>query len=166
MKRTAGASLLLSAVIPFLSPAALAQSAEPATSILFENVRIFDGKSDALSASMNVLIRGNRIEKISRDPIAADRATRTIPGDGRTLMPGLIDMHWHAMLVRQTVATLLAGDLGYLNLIAGAEARGTRSCAGSPRCATSAVRASASSAPSTRTSFPVRASTPPGPSSP
>ena len=99
---------------------------------------------------MNVLVHGNRIEKISRDPIAADRAnTRTIPGEGRTLMPGLIDMHWHAMLVRPTVATLLAGDLGYLNLMAGAEAADTL-MRGSPRCATSAVQASASSAPSTR----------------
>jgi imidazolonepropionase-like amidohydrolase len=126
MTRTAIAPLLFSAAIPFLLPAALAHSAEPATSILFENVHIFDGKSDALSASMNVLVRGNRIEKISRDPIAADRAnTRTIPGGGRTLMPGLIDMHWHAMLARPTVATLLAGDLGYLNLLAGAEAADT-----------------------------------------
>src|SRR5215831_19328770 len=105
MKRTAISSLLLSAAFPFLLPAASAQSAEPATNTLLENVRIFDGKNDALSASMNVLVHGNRIEKISRDPIAADRAdTRTIPGDGRTLMPGLIDMHWHAMLVRPTVA--------------------------------------------------------------
>src|SRR5499426_4401684 len=126
MKRTAIASLLLSAAIPFLSPAALAQSAEPATSILFENVRIFNGKSDALSASMNVLVRGNRIEKISRDPIAADRAnTRTIQGDGRTLMPGLIDMHWHAMLVRPTAATAVTADSGYTNLVAGAEATDT-----------------------------------------
>jgi len=126
MKRTAIASLLLSVTFPSLLPAALARPAEPATNILFENVRIFDGKNDALSASMNVLVRGNRIEKISRDSIAADRAnTRTIPGGGRTLMPGLIDMHWHAMLVRPTVATLLAGDLGYLNLMAGAEAADT-----------------------------------------
>src|SRR5215831_15651641 len=89
MKRTAIASLLLSAAFQFLLPAALAQSAEPATNILFENVRIFDGKNEALSASMNVLVRGNRIEKISRDPIATDSAgTRTIPGDGRTLMRG------------------------------------------------------------------------------
>jgi hypothetical protein len=32
---------------------------------LFENVRIFDGRSDALSGPSNVLIRGNKIEKIS-----------------------------------------------------------------------------------------------------
>src|SRR5262245_18808831 len=103
------------------------QSASPYTSILFENVRIFDGKSATLSASMNVLVRGNTIHKISREPIPAEPGAniRTVGGGGRTLMPGLIDMHWHAMLVRPTVATLLAGDLGYLNLMAGAEAADT-----------------------------------------
>ena len=105
---------------------AQSQSAKPTSVILFENVHIFDGKSGTLSASMNVLVRGNTIDKISKDPIPADRAnTRTIAGGGRTLMPGLIDMHWHAMLVRPPIAALLAGDLGYLNLLAGAEAADT-----------------------------------------
>ena len=40
-------------------------------------------------------------------------------------MPGLIDMHWHAMLVRPTPAALLTGDVGHLNLEAGAEATAT-----------------------------------------
>ena len=40
-------------------------------------------------------------------------------------MPGLIDMHWHTMLVRPTPAALLTGDIGYLNLVAGAEATDT-----------------------------------------
>jgi len=94
---------------------------------LFENVRIFDGKSEALSASMNVLVRGNTIEKISKDPIPASSSAgvRTIAGGGRTLMPGLIDMHWHAMLVRPSVPVLLTADVGYLNLMAGAEATDT-----------------------------------------
>ena len=48
-----------------------------------------------------------------------------IDGGGRTLMPGLIDVHWHAMLVRPTPAAALAGDVGYTNLLAGAEATGT-----------------------------------------
>ena len=48
-----------------------------------------------------------------------------IDGGGRTLMPGLIDMHWHTMLVRPTPAALLTGDVGYLNLVAGAEATDT-----------------------------------------
>jgi imidazolonepropionase-like amidohydrolase len=106
---------------------AQSQSAAPASVILFENVRIFDGKSSALSGSMNVLVRGNTIDRISKDPIAVDRSatTRIIAGGGRTLMPGLIDNHWHAMLVRPSIAELLTADVGYLNLVAGAEATDT-----------------------------------------
>src|SRR5690349_22145805 len=93
---------------------------------LFENVRIFDGKSATLSASSNVLVRGNKIETISTQPIAVDgRAdTRIIAGGGRTLMPGLIDNHWHAMLARTTPAEAM-GDPGYNNLVAGDEATDT-----------------------------------------
>jgi imidazolonepropionase-like amidohydrolase len=106
---------------------AQSQSAAPASVILFENVRIFDGKSSTLSGSMNVLVRGNTIDRISKDPIAVDRSatTRIIAGGGRTLMPGLIDNHWHAMLVRPSIAELLTADVGYLNLVAGAEATDT-----------------------------------------
>ena len=39
---------------------------------LFQNVRIFDGKSAALSAPSNVLVRGNTIERISVSPITVD----------------------------------------------------------------------------------------------
>ncbi len=60
---------------------------------LFQNVRIFDGKSTTLSAPRNVLVRGNKIERISTSPIPTDRSATTtlIDGGGRTLMPGLID---------------------------------------------------------------------------
>jgi imidazolonepropionase-like amidohydrolase len=117
------AVLCLAHVSAFAQP----QAAEPSSAILFENVRIFDGKSSTLSGSMNVLVRGNTIDKISKDPIAVDRSasTRIIAGGGRTLMPGLIDNHWHAMLVRPTIAELLTADVGYLNLVASVEARET-----------------------------------------
>src|SRR5215470_4273741 len=121
------------AAIPFvglrLSSAVSAQGAVSAeqTGTLFENVRIFDGKSDALSVTMNVLVRGNTIEKISeaRIFIEGQANTKVVAGGGRTLMPGLIDMHWHTMLVRPTPAALLSGDIGHLNLVAGAEAKDT-----------------------------------------
>ncbi len=94
---------------------------------LFNNVRIFDGRSPALSAPSNVLICGNIIERISGEPIAVDRSagTRIIDGGGRTLMPGLSDVHWHAVLVRPTPAVVLGSDIGYVNLLAGAEATAT-----------------------------------------
>jgi imidazolonepropionase-like amidohydrolase len=111
-----------------LSSAACAQGAASAeqTGTLFENVRIFDGKSDTLSATMNVLVRGNAIEKISQAaiPIGHISNTKLIAGGGRTLMPGLIDAHWHAMLIRVTPAQSF-GDVGYVNLVAAAEATDT-----------------------------------------
>ena len=94
---------------------------------LFQNVRIFDGKSTTLSGPRNVLVRGNKIERISTSPIATDRSATTtlIDGGGRTLMPGLIDNHWHTMMVRPTPVQLLMGDVGHLYLVAGAEATAT-----------------------------------------
>ncbi|MBX3438443.1 MAG: amidohydrolase family protein, partial [Planctomycetaceae bacterium] len=94
---------------------------------VFEDVRIFDGKSGELSPSSHVLVRGNKIERISAQPIPTDRRADTviIVGNGRTLMPGLIDMHWHTMLVRPTPAQLMSWDIGYANLVAGDEATDT-----------------------------------------
>ena len=94
---------------------------------LFQNVRVFDGKSGALSGPTNVLVKGHTVARISADPIAIEPDARTtvIAGNGRTLMPGLIDNHWHTMLVRPTPPMLMTSDLGYLTLLAGAEATTT-----------------------------------------
>lgn len=110
-----------------LSPDVRAQSTTQAgASTLFQNVRIFDGRSSALSTPSNVLIRGNLIERISEAPIAVDRSVTTtiIDGGGRTLMPGLIDNHWHAALIRVTPAESM-GDVTFSSLLAGAEATDT-----------------------------------------
>jgi imidazolonepropionase-like amidohydrolase len=110
----------------FAARPALTQEA-PSQVTVFSNVRIFDGKSDRLSAPSHVLVRGKTIERISTTPIPTDRRadTQLIDGGGRTLMPGLIDMHWHTMLVRPTPAQSLAWDPGYANLVAGDEATDT-----------------------------------------
>jgi imidazolonepropionase-like amidohydrolase len=94
---------------------------------LFSNVRIFDGKSGELSPPSHVLVRGNVIEKISTTPIPTDRRADTvlIDGGGRTLMPGLIDAHWHAMLAATPMNTLMTADVGYINLLASREAKNT-----------------------------------------
>ncbi len=118
---------LLALTLCLLSTPALAQqqASAPVSTTLFENVRIFDGKSAALSAASNVLVRGNTIARISSAPITGETGATIIPGGGRVLMPGLIDVHWHAMLVRLTPAALLSGGAGYMNLQAGAEATST-----------------------------------------
>ena len=105
-----------------LASAAHSQGNPPendAGATLFENVRIFDGKDASLSKPSNVLIKGNIIERISTEPIAAEPGVTVIAGIGRTLIPGLIDAHWHAMLIRPNPAQAIVGDVGYNNIAAG-----------------------------------------------
>ena len=94
---------------------------------LFTDVRVFDGRRGALSGPSHVLVKGNVIARVSATPITdAGPGATVIRGDGRrVLMPGLIDMHWHTMLVRPTAAASINGDVGYNNLLAGAEATNT-----------------------------------------
>ena len=110
-----------------LASAVHPQSNPPAdiSATLFQNVRIFDGKGSSLSAPSNVLVKGNIIERISTEPIAAEPGVTVIAGNGRTLMPGLIEAHWHAMLIRPDPAQAIAGDVGYKNIAAGVEATDT-----------------------------------------
>jgi imidazolonepropionase-like amidohydrolase len=108
---------------PVAQPPATIDAKQPSAT-LFKNVKVFDGKSDRLTASTSLLVVGNKIKKIGGDIAALEKAT-VIDGGGRTLMPGLIDAHWHAMLVRPTPAEALAWDVGYANLVAGAEATDT-----------------------------------------
>jgi len=103
-------------------------NAEPQpAAVIFENVRIFNGTSDRLSAPSSVLVVGNVIKTISTDPLADPPNTLVtrIQGGGRTLMPGLIDAHWHTLFVRPTHAMMLNADFGYLYLLGGAEATDT-----------------------------------------
>jgi imidazolonepropionase-like amidohydrolase len=116
MFKTACASL-----IAYLAAAVTvyAQTAQPApASVLFTSVRIFDGKSGQLSGPSNVLVRGNIIEKISAEPILTDRSanTKIIDGKGRTLMPGLIDIHAHMAMSVVPLALALTADTNYTML--------------------------------------------------
>src|ERR1700737_3200967 len=110
-----------------LASAVHPQSNPPAdiSATLFQNVRIFDGKSGSLPPPSSVLVKGNIIERISTAPITAEPGVAVIAGNGRTLMPGLLDAHWHAMLIRPAPVQSINGDVGYNNIAAGAEATDT-----------------------------------------
>jgi imidazolonepropionase-like amidohydrolase len=100
---------------------------EPAA-VLFRDVRVYDGKGSELSGPVNVLVRGQTIERISSAPITTTGETASltvVEGNGRTLMPGLIDNHWHTTLARASPTQASEGDVGYTNLLAGAEAEAT-----------------------------------------
>jgi imidazolonepropionase-like amidohydrolase len=95
--------------------------------LLFQDVRVFTGTDTTLTAPQNVLVLGNRIHTVSRNAITPEPNLRVtvIDGGGRTLMPGLIDAHWHSMLIAPDMSTAMTADAGYLNFLAGDVARQT-----------------------------------------
>lgn len=59
---------------------------------LFRGVRVFDGRSPALSGATDVLVSGHLIASVGNVPDPLPEESRTIvEGRGRVLMPGLID---------------------------------------------------------------------------
>lgn len=114
--RTLFKSLLLVTQLALLT---LPAGAEPAASagVLFRGVRVFDGKADALTDAVDVLVEGNRIAKISKEPLPAGGAT-VIDGKGRTLMPGLIDAHTHLMFATLSQIVVLTSDIGFVHVAA------------------------------------------------
>jgi imidazolonepropionase-like amidohydrolase len=97
------------------------------TVTLFQNVRIFDGKSPTLSAPSNVLVKDNIITRISTSPISVDGSANVhvIAGNGRVLMPGLIDAHWHAIMAATSQMVMMTADPNYVQLLAARQAEAT-----------------------------------------
>jgi len=95
--------------------------------VLFRDVRVFDARRGRLGDPSQVLVRGRLIEAIA--PLGAEVAeatgARVVDGGRRTLMPGLIDAHWHTMMAAAPLAALLDGDFSYLVLVAGRAASET-----------------------------------------
>ena len=109
MKRTA---LIVFAIVTGLvltAPAGATQAEQPPR-VLFTNVHVFDGKAEKRIMNANVLVEGNLIKQVSPTPISGEGA-KVIDGGGRTLMPGLIDAHWHTMLVGTPLEVLVSGDM-------------------------------------------------------
>ena len=87
---------------------------------LFTNVHVFDGVNEARIENANVLVEGNLIKSVSTNPIDAAGAT-VIDGGGRTMMPGMIDVHWHTYLANMPIGQLLnsaeMGDIPIAGLL-------------------------------------------------
>ena len=93
MKRALGMLAAAALCVPLV---AAAQEEAP-KQVLFTNVNVFDGFGPELQMGMNVLVEGNYIKEVSANAISAPNAT-VIDSGGRTMTPGLIDMHQHVML--------------------------------------------------------------------
>lgn len=112
--------IIFSVVIGFSSVVSVAADPAPVSTVLFQNVRVFNGIARELSAPCHVLIRGNVIEKVSAEPIPLghNAMTKVIDGTGKTLMPGLIDAHTHLMFANLSPAEIATADVGFINVAA------------------------------------------------
>ncbi len=90
------ATLIIILAVLHIFPSAKAKEhqEEALPQVLFKNVNVFNGTEHKLHEGMNVLVTGNKIEKIGKG-ISAGPDASVIDGEGRTLMPGLIDAHTH-----------------------------------------------------------------------
>lgn len=98
-----------------------AARARQAAGTAFRNVRVFDGKTPRLSAPTDVVIQNNTIAAIGAG--AAVSAGTVIEGGGRTLMPGMIDAHWHLMMAETPQQMMMMDDPNYVHMRATREAR-------------------------------------------
>jgi imidazolonepropionase-like amidohydrolase len=94
---------------------------------IFRGVRVFDSRRGVVGEPAQVVVANGVIETVA--PATADLATpadaRVIEWPGHTMIPGLIDAHWHAMFAATPLNVVLMADVGFLYLVAGATARAT-----------------------------------------
>ena len=63
--------------------------------LIVESVDVFTGLSDSLLQNMDVYIQAGRIQNMIQTGAAMPENAMRIDGRGKTLLPGLIDMHVH-----------------------------------------------------------------------
>ncbi|PZR01068.1 MAG: hydrolase [Cereibacter sphaeroides] len=93
--------------------------------VLFTNARLFDGLELNTREGVSVLVQGGMIAEVAQGAVAPPDGATVIDAAGRTLMPGLIDAHWHTMLCGLPVAQLMTADAGDIHLAAAAQAERT-----------------------------------------
>ena len=87
--------LLLAVAVGCLLPVLPARGHQPRTLVL-ENVRVIDGTGAAPIEHARVVIQEDRIAEVGpRERVATPAGAQTLDLSGRTIVPGLIDLHFH-----------------------------------------------------------------------
>jgi len=105
-------ALIGAAIVTFALFTAPLRAQSDEAEVVFRDVRVFDGKSDRLSAPTTVVVRGNIIAEIGPQAQPQGKDATVIAGRGRTLMPGLIDNHVHMMFNSLSPAQMADPDMG------------------------------------------------------
>ena len=84
--------------------------------VVIRGAQVFNGCDEEL-AEADVLVSGQLIKAIGTD-IEAPEGAFEIDAEGHTLIPGLIDAHWHGVFAEATILQLALTGEGYWNLLA------------------------------------------------
>ena len=84
--------------------------------VLIRGAQVFNGCDKELIQA-DVLVSGQLISAIGSD-IEKPEGAFEINADGHTLIPGLIDAHWHGIFAEATIGQLMLTGEGYWNLLA------------------------------------------------
>lgn len=123
-RRSVLKGIAASLAVPALGSVNPAFAQSPAKPLLLKNASIFDGVSARLIEGQGVLVEGRLIKALvaaAETPADAD----VIDCGGRTLMPGMIDAHWHSILAGISQMVAMTADIPYVHLVAAQEAERT-----------------------------------------
>ncbi|MFK7159583.1 amidohydrolase family protein [Marinospirillum sp. MEB164] len=105
-----------------ISPQLVAAHPTPSAPLALTHLRLFDG--ERLHEGQAIWIENGKIRALlAENALPADLAR--LDCQGKTVIPGLIDAHWHTTLAAITQAQAMTADLGYVHLVAGREAERT-----------------------------------------
>ena len=105
----------------FLAVVTPSSAEDAASQILFTNVDVFDSRNAQVINGANVLIQDNLIAEVTTEALTVDGAT-VIDGEGRMLVPGLIDGHNHIMLPGNPLALAYNLHWSYIGALVTREA--------------------------------------------
>lgn len=103
------------------------QTPAASDTVWFKDVVVFDSRAGKLTDKSQVLVKNGLIESVTLGgaaPAGSEGAT-VIDGNGKTLIPGLIDAHWHSTLATIPMSDFLNGDPGFVQIAAGKAATET-----------------------------------------
>jgi len=85
--------------------------------LIISNVKILDHSTSSLTKPKNILITDGVITKIDDQKITAEPGTVLINGKGRSLIPGLIDVHVHMVFGALTMSELTSKDFSEIGMM-------------------------------------------------